>query len=77
MDEELRGPYEYYHSNGKLRQSGCIKNHIKEGEIISYWENGDLQSIENFKNGLRHGLLKRYRMDKTIIMIGQYDNNYK
>ena len=49
----------------------------REGEIISYWENGDLQSIENFKNGLRHGLLKRYRMDNTVIMIGQYDNNHR
>ena len=77
IDGILDGKYKYYHGNGILRQSGHIKNHKKEGEIISYWENGDLQSIENFKNGLRHGLLKRYRMDKTIVMTGQYDNNYR
>ena len=71
------GSYEYYHSNEKLRQSGWIKNHIKEGEIISYWENGNIQSIENFKNGLRHGLLKRYGGHKNITMIGEYVDNYR
>ena len=58
------GPYEYYHSNGKLRQSGWIQNHIKDGEIKTYLENGNLILIEKFKNGKKHGKVKSYHQCK-------------
>ena len=45
--EFLDGKYEYYYENGNLRQSGCIINTFKEGEVLSYYESGISKSIEN------------------------------
>ena len=50
---------------------------MKNGEIKSYWENGYLQLLENFKMGSKHGIINKYGIDGKMLMSGQYKNNYR
>lgn len=83
-DEEFQngvhiGKYKYYHPNGKLRQSGNIREpHRQHGEIKSYWTSGNLKRIDNFNYGIRQGKMETYEVDgKSVIQTGQYENNYR
>ncbi len=72
------GPYEYYNHMGIIRQSGETKNYRKHGTIKSYWTSGNIQRVENYKMGVRHGSLTIYEVDgKSLVQTGQYDHNYK
>ena len=49
-----------YHSNGKVESNGHYIQNKKSGEW-NYWnENGDLIKLEQFKNGLHHGVYIEY-----------------
>ena len=77
IDDNLDGKYEYYYANGHLRQSGVTRNHVSHDEVRSYFPSGQIQSLEYFNMGVRVGKYKRYRLDGTLIVVGEYDSNYK
>ena len=83
-DEEFQngvhiGKYKYYHPNGKLRQSGTIKEPNRQhGEVKSYWTSGNLKRVDTFNYGVRQGKMETYEVDgKSVIQTGQYENNYR
>jgi antitoxin component YwqK of YwqJK toxin-antitoxin module len=77
IDAKLDGKYEYYYGNGCLRQSGVTRNHVSHDEVRSYYTTGELQTVEYFNMGVRVGKYKKYRLDGTLIVLGEYDNNYQ
>ena len=45
---------------------GSLKNGKWDGAVVSYWENGQLESKGNFKNGKRDGVWVSYNEDGTV-----------
>ena len=53
---EIQGNYVDWHWNGKKRQEGNFdKNNKKDGEWTSYWRDGSIKEIKNWKHGLPCG----------------------
>ena len=42
------------------------------GQIVKKYENGQVQSIENFKNGKLYGEFKEFYKDGTLAQIGSF-----
>lgn len=48
--------YQSFFESGQLKQTGSYVNgNVKDGEWISYYENGKTESVENYKNDLIEG----------------------
>jgi len=54
------GEFEFYHSNGQLRELGTWKEDKRDGPWKSYYENGQLKEKSTFKDGKRDGPWKSY-----------------
>lgn len=56
----LHGSYKEQYKSGKLKVSGQFKNGLKEGEWRRWDVNGNIISIENYRNGLFQGVQRYY-----------------
>ena len=54
------GERKYYYSNGSLQTIGIVKNCLWQGLVINYSNSGDLESIANYKDGMRSGLTEYF-----------------
>lgn len=60
VGQELKYQQAYYES-GLLKQTGCyINGEDKFGKWTSYYENGKIESVENYENGKLNGIYKYY-----------------
>ena len=75
-DGVLEGDVEYYRQ-GELERKGSILSNFRHGEFKSFWVNGNVRKIENYKMGMNHGEFKEYRIDGSIEFEGTYNENYK
>jgi antitoxin component YwqK of YwqJK toxin-antitoxin module len=62
----------HYHPNGSKSMEGTIKNGLREGEWISWYEDGKIWSKGNFKNGNRDGMGYVYFPSGKIQIEGPY-----
>ena len=78
------GPYEHYHTNGKLAAKGKMKNDKPIGQILSYHENGKLNEevnyseIINWNGSIRYertGWQRRYN-EKGKLVFESYTNDF-
>ncbi len=54
---EIQGNYVDWHWNGKKREEGnLLANNKKDGRWTSYWRDGGIKEIKNWKNGLPCGI---------------------
>ena len=80
----------HYDINGKLAQTGLlVSDSIKEGDWKEYYSNGNIKSIEFFKNNLMDGSCKYYYSnrqlnterifseDKLMEVLSNFDKNGK
>ena len=49
-------------------EQGSLRKGLKEGEWVEYYYNGQLESQENFKNGLRNGKSVWYPQQWTFMV---------
>jgi antitoxin component YwqK of YwqJK toxin-antitoxin module len=55
--------YSRYCMNNKLKETGTVQNTttlIKEGEVITYYSNGNKKEVSNYTAGLINGMQTRY-----------------
>jgi len=50
-------------------------NGLPHGEWFSYWDNGSVKKISNYKNGKIHGLVKGFDENGNISYESEYKNN--
>ena len=62
---------EWYDTSGALIQSDCWSAGLKHGRCKSY-ELGQLSAIQDFKNGLRHGLWETYGPRGVTFFSGRF-----
>ncbi len=69
------GDWKYFHLNGKTEQIGKFNKQGKpEGKWKWFYEDGKLLREENYRNGLRDGLLSEYDEEGTLIQEGEFVN---
>ncbi|MBE7646768.1 hypothetical protein F7644_12335 [Tenacibaculum finnmarkense genomovar ulcerans] len=69
---------EYYPDGTTIKLKIEFNNHRKEnGNYISYYETGNLESTGNFKNGLKEGIWQYfdyYSSEEKLVRITEYNN---
>jgi len=68
---------EDYFINGQLESSVQFKSNQKNGEYISYWENGKISSSGYFSNGKMNGLWNFWDSNGDIEGISGWKNDLK
>jgi hypothetical protein len=73
-DSKRTGWYEQFHENGAISCKFLyIDNKIVDGVNVSYWENGSISQIGNFKNGNQIGKWIEYDSDGQPMSIYIYN----
>ncbi|SEL43773.1 Antitoxin component YwqK of the YwqJK toxin-antitoxin module [Aquimarina amphilecti] len=68
--------FKNYYASGNLKSEGQLINKEKTGEWISYYENGEQESIRNYKNDLLDGYQK-IDYSQVLYMEGSYKEGIK
>ena len=68
---------ENYFSSGQLESSVKFKDNQKNGEYISYWENGKISSSGNFNNGKMDSLWNFWDSNGNIEGISKWEGGLK
>lgn len=71
----LHGPYTSYYVNMNLRSNGVLKLGLKNKEWRSWYENGQLKSVEKWRKGLKFGKSVYFSMDGMDIMVVTFKKN--
>jgi len=58
--QTLTGTAKEFYPNGSLKREAFFKNGMPEGKVKTYDIEGRLSAIENYKNGIREGISKRF-----------------
>lgn len=66
-----------FYDNGVLKMEGPIVNDVREGEWVSYFPDGKVQSTGIYKDGLRVGKAKVYYENGHLWMDGYYNNDHQ
>jgi antitoxin component YwqK of YwqJK toxin-antitoxin module len=75
MEEE--GLNTDYYDNGKERMKGIIKNGKREGLWQAWYENGNLWSEAEYRNGINHGKTITYFENGKIRYEGKFEEGNK
>ncbi len=59
----------------KEKINGYNVNKLKDGKWMSFYNNGNVKTEENYKNGLREGYFKEYTEEGSLIKIEKYTND--
>lgn len=62
---EKHGTYRGWYPNGKLNFSVTFENGYKNGDLILYWENGNIQSIRKYSGTGLPSEYTRYDINGT------------
>ena len=57
------GRFSLYWENGNIRYEWYFKDGKQDGISLSFWPDGSLKNITNYKNGICHGQLKGWYED--------------
>lgn len=66
----------FYHSN-QLAEQGNFKNGLKVGSWKSWFENGKIETIQNYKSGILNGRYITFNQDGEIIEKGNFAKGLK
>jgi len=61
-----------YYNNGNVKISGCFLKNKRDGEWVSYFENGTKQSVHHYKNGLLNGSIEVFLNSGKLLYQGFY-----
>ena len=56
------------------KKQGLVKNGVKQGQWMGFWENGQLNFKGSYKNGEMEGLWIRYWEEGDLMAKGSYKN---
>ena len=66
-----------YYESGILMMEGPIANNLRNGDWVSYFPDGKVQSTGVFKDGVRVGPSKVYHENGKLWMDGYYIDDHK
>ena len=66
-----------FHDNGALMMEGPIVNDLRNGDWISYFPDGKVQSTGSFKDGVRVGKSLVYHENGHLWMDGWYHDDHR
>ncbi len=69
----LDGPFENYFLNGNLKDSGSFRNKKRQGTYKSWYEDGALNSIKQYENGIMVDTGKVFSNNGTLINLSVTD----
>ena len=69
------GEFEFYHSNGQLKEDSTYKNGNVDGLFKSYFENGQLEREITYKDGIPSGPYTSYYENGQLEEEGTYKTN--
>jgi hypothetical protein len=69
------GQWKSYHKRGHLEQMGYYYYGRLEGEHLSYFSDGKVHMITNFRNGKRNGKVSCYNKEGVLEIEGYYLND--
>jgi TonB family protein len=69
----LDGPFENYYPDGKLKNRGNFVNKIRQGIYESWYENGTLNSVKYYTNGILTDTGKVFSKEGTLINLSVTD----
>jgi antitoxin component YwqK of YwqJK toxin-antitoxin module len=69
---DKHGTYRGWYPNGNLNFSVTFENGYKNGDLIMYWENGNIQSIRKYSMGNARIEITRYDINGTEIYTQLY-----
>lgn len=75
LNGKMKGEWKFYHPNGNLNRRVSFDNGMAEGLQHNYDINGDLSSIEYFKESQNHGIYEEYRHDKPYLRMYFTENS--
>ena len=55
-----------YYNNGKIESIVHLRDKVRDGDAIFYWENGNLKEELTYVNGRVEGLVRRYNQDGVL-----------
>jgi TonB family protein len=55
-----------YHNNGKVESIVHLRDQVRDGDAIFYWENGNPKEQLTYANGRVEGLVRRYNQDGVL-----------
>lgn len=71
------GDFIEYHSNGKIKTKGLLKNGKRTGIWTSYFVNGKIQSESKYKKGILNGKTAAYYPNGNVQYMGLYIGDNK
>lgn len=74
-NENKISKYVEYYSTGELMEKGRTRGSDKNGEIIKYYRDGTVKSIEIYKRGELFGGCKLYHPNKKLMAEGNYEGS--
>lgn len=73
----LHDAYQKFFSSKQLAEHGSFDFGLKDGEWRTWYENGNIESVTNWKHGQKDGLYLSYDEDGILVLSGSYNNNKK
>ncbi len=64
----------HYHPNRKKSMEGPVVDDLRDGEWVSWYENGSIWSKGNFRKGIREGYGVVYHLNGKVQIEGDYLN---
>jgi len=61
-----------YYKNGKPKQEKNYKNGYLEGNLISYWENGNVHTRGQYRHNKRIGTWETYNKKGKLVLSEDY-----
>jgi TonB family protein len=55
-----------YHNNGKIESIVHLRDEVRDGDAIFYWENGNPKEELTYVNGRVEGLVRKYNQDGVL-----------
>ena len=75
--ELFTGIHTEYYGNGSERISVTFEKGLKNGPVLVYFENGNLNKKYNYLNGKFDGPFHEWKIDGTVIGVAYYLNGIK
>gem|GEM_PF-3748665 len=76
-DGEICGLVKLFFKNGKVKETGHVKNSLKIGSWSRNYINGKIKYLENFNNGHLLGNWQGFYENESIMLQGNYSKNKK
>ena len=73
----LHDTYTKYYKSKQLAEQGSFDFGLKDGEWRTWYENGNPNTILQWKKGRKHGIYIKYEENGALVQSGFYSNNKK